>query len=504
LTPEYCPDSRQLLGQLLDPGSWRSWDGPVAESGHADPSYIRLLADARERTGYDESALTGEGRVAGHRTAIVMTEPSFLGGSLGRVAARRIAAAMKRATDERLPLLAIVASGGIRMQEGAKAFSEMATLSALAMRHRRARLLYVVYLRHPSTGGALASFGSLGHVTMVEPGALVGFVGPRVHEALESGPVPTEARTAECFFRSGLADLLVEPRNLRLTFHRILDVAAPWTLHAPPVDGEGPLPSSEAQGGPPQHVAGGSGVVARSRRADRPGLRELLRVATTDLTLLSGDGEGEIEASVLLALARFGQERCVVVGHDRAVGQGKVHPAGLRVARRGMRLAAELQLPIVTVVDSAGAELTAASELGGLAAEIAHCLSELVFLETPTVSVLLGQGAGGAALALVPADRVLAARNSWLAPLAPEGASALLYRTTEHAAELADLQGAAALSLLNEGIVHRVVPELPDAADEPEAFCRRLGRVIEGEIAALRATEDHARLTARLERYGVA
>ena len=135
-----------------------------------------------------------------------------------------------------------------------------------------------------------------------------------------------------------------------------------------------------------------------------------------------------------------------------------------------MALAAGLQLPLVLVIDTAGPALSVEAEQGGLAGEIARCLAELVTLDTPTVSVLLGQGSGGPALAMVPADRVLAALHGWLAPLPPEGASAIVFRDVDHAPELAAAQGIRSADLLRNGIVDAIVPERPDAADEPLEF----------------------------------
>jgi acetyl-CoA carboxylase carboxyl transferase subunit beta len=166
-----------------------------------------------------------------------------------------------------------------------------------------------------------------------------------------------------------------------------------------------------------------------------------------------------------------------------------------------MALAAGLQLPLVLVIDTPGPALSIEAEQGGLAGEIARCLAELVTLDTPTVSVLMGQGSGGPALAMVPADRVLAAANGWLAPLPPEGASAIVYRDTAHAAELAAAQGVRSVDLVRAGIVDAIVPEHPDAADEPRAFTERLSSAIASELAALRAVPGEQRLQTRLQRY---
>jgi acetyl-CoA carboxylase carboxyl transferase subunit beta len=178
-----------------------------------------------------------------------------------------------------------------------------------------------------------------------------------------------------------------------------------------------------------------------------------------------------------------------------------VGPAALREARRGMALAAGLQLPLVLVIDTAGPALTVEAEQGGLAGEIARCLADLVTLDTPTVSVLMGQGSGGPALAMVPADRVLAALHGWLAPLPPEGASAIVYRDLDHAAELAAAQGVRSADLLRNGIVDAVVGEHPDAADEPLEFTHRLSATIAAELHALRDVNAETRLQRRLDRY---
>jgi acetyl-CoA carboxylase carboxyl transferase subunit beta len=192
----------------------------------------------------------------------------------------------------------------------------------------------------------------------------------------------------------------------------------------------------------------------------------------------------------------------VVLGQDRRGQQTSLlGPADLREARRGMRLATELDLPLVTVIDTAGAALSQSAEEGGLAGEIARCLAELVLLRAPTLCLLLGQGGGGGALALLPADRVVAAQHAWLSPLPPEGASVIVHRTVDRAPEVAQAQGVRSLDLLRGGIVDRVVVERPDAADEPDAFLGRLGRVLEHELVGLLEQPDEDRLAGRLARY---
>jgi acetyl-CoA carboxylase beta subunit len=496
-------DARALRDLVLDPGSWRSWDVPI-EVGDVPGSYAAELALAAERTGQDEAVTTGEGLLRGRRVAVLAGEFGFLAGSIGVAAAERLVAAVERATEEGLPLLAAPVSGGTRMQEGTLAFLQMIGITAAIARHKEAGLPYLVYLRHPTFGGVLASWGSLGHVTIAEPGASIGFLGPRVYQALHGEPFPEGVQTAEHLAERGLIDAVVPPQEIAEVADRALRVlAARQTWHRDVADAELPAPEDGTDADDPEDGRSAWEVVTASRREDRPGVRRLLRTAATDVVGLSGTGAGEKDPGLLLALARFGGAPCVVLGQDRR-GQSMsapLGPAALREARRGMRLAAELRLPLVTLIDTPGAALSKEAEEGGLAAEIAHCLEDMVVLRAPTLAVLLGQGTGGGALALAPADRVLAAANGWLGPLPPEGASAIVHRTVDRAGEMAAHQGVRATDLWRAGIVDRVVPERPDAADEPVEFCRRLGRVLGEELAGLLGRDDGERFRTRLHRY---
>ena len=419
---------------MLDDGSFVSWDTAPLDV-RPDDAYRRELAAARAATGFDESVLTGEGRVFGRRVAVVACEFDFLAGSIGVAAAERITAAVERATAERLPLVASPSSGGTRMQEGTVAFLQMVKIAAAVELHKQAHLPYLVYLRHPTTGGVFASWGSLGHVTAAEPGALIGFLGPRVYEHLYGEPFPPGIQTAENLHRHGVIDGVVPLELLRSTLDRALKVVSDVPGLPPAAPAAEPVPDVPAWDS-----------VEASRRPDRPGIGYVLRHGTTERVLLSGTERGEA-ATTVLALARFGGQPAVVVGQQR-ITDTLVGPAALREARRGMALAAGLRLPLVLVIDTAGPALSVEAEQDGLAGEIARCLAELVTLDTPTVSVLLGQGSGGPALAMVPADRVLAALHGWLAPLPPEGASAIVYRNVDHAPELAVAQGIRSADLI--------------------------------------------------------
>ncbi|MEQ6901989.1 carboxyl transferase domain-containing protein [Nocardioides sp. YIM 152588] len=462
--------ARELIDLVLDPGSYESWDAPIDISGHPE-EYRAELRAAAERSGTDESVLTGRGTVRGRPVAFVVNEFRFLAGSIGTAAALRIAAAVRRATAEGLPVLASTSSGGTRMQEGTRAFVQMIEISRALMEHRAARLPYLVHLRHPTTGGVYASWGSLGHITVAEPGALVGFLGPKVFEALNGRSFPDGVQEAENLAAKGVIDAVVSvedlPALVDVTLSVLVDPPEPASLER-----REPVPA-----GTP--VADVWADIEHTRAPDRAGVRDLLKYAASHTIRLRGTDEGERDDTVLIALTRLDGQPCLLVGQDRSrqTPATPMGPGALREARRAMRLAAELGLPLVTVVDTPGAELSPGAEEGAIAGEIARCIATLVTMTVPTVSVILGQGCGGGALAMLPARTVLATQHGWLSPLPPEGASVIRYGDTSRAAEMARWQRVGALDLLAAGDVHVVVPEV--AGDSAEA----LARAVVAEIA---------------------
>ncbi|MBY4575191.1 carboxyl transferase [Gordonia paraffinivorans] len=439
----------RLRDMLVDDGTWESWDTVIARpaetSDGEDRAYADDLARARQRAGTDEAVITGAGMIGGNRAAIVLSEFGFLGGSIGRDAGKRIVDAVVRATAERLPLVALPASGGTRMQEGTAAFLQMVAITGAVTAHKAAGLPYIVYLRHPTTGGVFASWGSLGHVTWAQPGALVGFLGPRVYEGLHGEPFPDGIQTAENLVRTTVVDDVVEPAELPGRLAAVLRLLA--RRHE--------MSGGEADCGPASVPVTGDAdawaSVLATREPGRAGLVEFL--ALEESAALSDAGP------LRFSLSSFGGRVALVVGYDR-VSQERgelLGPRHLREARRAIMAAGDLGMPVVTVIDTPGAELSVVAEEGGLAAQIARCTVELIKVPVPTVSILLGQGAGGAALALFPADLRVARADAWLSPLPPEGASLIVYRDLDHAAEMAARQGILARRLAAQQVVDVVV-----------------------------------------------
>jgi acyl-CoA carboxylase subunit beta len=474
--------ARELLELVLDPRSFISWDQPIEVTAHAD-DYQQTLRDARTSAEVDESVLTGRGTVSGRPVAVIVNEFGFLGGSIGAAAAARITSATRRATAERLPLVASTASGGTRMQEGTPAFLTMVDICRAIVAHRSAGLPYLVHLRHPTTGGVYASWGSLGHFTVAEPGALIGFLGPKVYQGLTGAPFPRDVQTAEHLAECGVIDAIVETEDLS----EVLDRALRVMFDRPTAPGPAVLTPPEL------NAVDAWSAVENTRRTDRIGVRDLLRLTGRDTLRLRATEGVERDGTVLVALTRLSGQSCILVGQDRSSQsvERPMGPAALRTARRAMSLAQELALPLVTVIDTPGAELSTDAEERAIGGEIARCIAAMCTMTVPTVSVLLGQGTGGGALALMPARETIALENAWLAPLPPEGASLIVYGDTEHAAEMARQQHITSTDLQDAGAVHRVVAEQPGVSRE------ELARAIASEIgSALRRQLDDSEVRA--------
>lgn len=413
--------------------------------------WLNLLADpgsCRSIPGVDESVAASRCAIGGTEIVLVWCRFDVAAGTLSVAAGERFVEALDSAVADGVPVVAVANSGGARMQEGSRGFVQMIAATRAVRRLREAGLGFVVYLANPTTGGVFASWASLGHVTFAEPGATIGFTGPRVAAALGEPIEPAASQTAEGLLANGLVDDVVAVDVLRDRLAAVLAVLDDASSEAgPPGVAAAPL---EAADGP----RGWDAVVA-SRGAGRPRLLDEMLRRSSSTVELRGDRAGSVGPAVFVGLCRIDGRALVVVAHRAAARPGI---ADLRVARRAMGVAQSLGLPLVTVIDTPGALISGEQEELGLAGEIARSVDALSSLTVPTVAVIAGQGSGGAAMAWLAAHRVIAAADAWLAPIAPEAASLIVHRDVDHAADMASEQQVGAVELREQGIVAAVYP----------------------------------------------
>jgi acetyl-CoA carboxylase carboxyl transferase beta subunit len=457
------------------------------------PGYDDARGAARTRTGANESVTVRTGALRGTDLLLVAVawDFGFLGGSMGSAAGARIAAAYDAATAARLPIVLLTATGGARMQEGMASLVQMASTTAAQAAHADAGLLQIAVLRHPTTGGVFASHANLADLIIAEPGATIGFAGPRVSAAMTGGPLPSGSHTATGAHAAGLVDAVVE----RPGIVRYLAAVLLWSTGVredravQPAWVSGVVVDSFPSLPPPQPPGDAWAEVQRARATDRARAPQLLDTERVDVAAtIRGDRAGGVDLAVKVVLAWWDTRSVVIIAMDPA--GGSIGPAGYRTAWRALTIADRIGVPVVTIIDTPGADASAAAEAGGIAHHIAATTARLLAVRAPVVSLVLGEGGSGGALALAVADRLLLLEHATFSVIAPEGAAAILHRDPSRAAEVAELLDPTAARLESLGIADEVVPEPPGAemVTAVEAVARHLGALASVDPRALAAS----------------
>ncbi|GGZ51984.1 carboxyl transferase domain-containing protein [Streptomyces bluensis] len=393
-------------------------DGPLAWQG-----YDASRARARERTGEQESVVCGRATIGGVEAVVLAFEFGFLGGSLGERTGDLLEAAYSEARAHRLPVVALVATGGSRMQEGIRALTQLQRVARQSALTRQAGLPQIAVLRDPTTGGGWATLGAGADVVLAQPGAQVGFAGSRVRPA-DADPA---AYTAEAQVAAGAADAVVRPEELRGTLALWLELLT--------------RPSSEPAPPPSALGASGSGLpdtgwaaVLRARSLERPRAEAYLDAYFTRRAAVGGDRCGGTDPGMLCG---FGEHEGRTVAYAAQCGTA-TRPAGYRTAARLIRLAGRLGVPVLTLVDTPGAANDAEAERQGAGAAIADVFDAVATARTPVTTLVIGEGGSGGALALAAPGRTWATPDSYFSVIAPESAAAILKRPEEQVRATAD------------------------------------------------------------------
>lgn len=448
---------------LVDDGSFtRAPDDLVSSDPLSYPGYPDALAEARTSSGGDESVHAGAATIGGHAVEIAAFDFSFLGGSMGEVAGERVARAMERAAERGTPFVLRTATGGARMQEGMRSLIQMPKLVAVRAALTEAHVPYIAVLGDPSTGGVLASVAALADVTIAELGATVGFAGPRVVAALTGTPPSAPSHTAASALANGMIDMVVATGQMRAAVGGILD-----TLQSDSPAATTPLPDATARD------LDAWDAVGAARSHDRPTGPELARAMSDVFVELRGDRSGTDDRSLIGALARVRGRRAVLLALDRAGAPG---PGAFRKARRCIVLARRLTLPIVTLVDTPGADPSESSEAHGIAWEIAGLFEDMLAADVPIISVVTGEGGSGGALAFATGDVILVYEHAIFSVIGPEAAAAILWRDPGRAPDAARALKLTAADLVRLGIADHLLSEPLTSDSVADAVAYHLDR----------------------------
>lgn len=469
--------TKNRIRMVADAGTFEPWFEDVEETNPLNfPGYEEKLAAVREKTKLKEGVTVGCAKIDGEPVVLGICDARFLMGSMGHAVGEKIACAVEKATQMRLPVVLFCCSGGARMQEGIISLMQMAKTSAALKKHSDAGLLYVPVLTDPTTGGVTASFAMLGDIILAEPGALIGFAGPRVIEQTIGEKLPEGFQRAEFQLEHGFVDAVVERKDLKETLARILKyhrLPCSFNAFAPDSGTEFVLDECSRE-----HMAKAQeketwDKVKEARQMTRPTAENYIQRIFDDFMELHGDRQYRDDQAVIGGIAFLDGQPVTVIGIRKGTtieecqqyNFGMSSPEGYRKALRLMKQAEKFHRPVITFVNTSGAFCGMEAEELGQGEAIARNLYEMSALKVPVICLMIGEGGSGGALALAVGNQVWMMEHATYSVLSPEGFASILWKDSSRAQEAADVMKITAQDLYELHVVEQIIPEY-GGADE--------------------------------------
>lgn len=453
----------ERIRMTVDEDSFEEWEKDMEFVNPLEfRGYEEKVKSLKEKTGLSEAVVTGKASIEGNPAVIAVCDGRFLMASMGQVVGEKITRAVERATKEQLPVIIFACSGGARMQEGIVSLMQMAKTAAALKRHSDAGLLYVSVLTDPTTGGVTASFAMLGDVILAEPKALIGFAGPRVIEQIIGEKLPKGFQRSEFLLEHGFIDRIVERKEMRTVLGNILQMH--HTAQNPVI--QKPVQTVEKERQSVQEKDAWERVTI-SRKNDRPVGQDYIRILFSDFLEFHGDRCYGDDTAIIGGIARFAGIPVTVIAQAKGKSTkenvahhfGMPSPEGYRKALRLMKQAEKFKRPILLFVDTPGAFCGIEAEERGQGEAIARNLFEMSSMKVPILSVVIGEGGSGGALALAVADEVWMLENAIYSVLSPEGFASILWKDSKRASEAAAVMKLTAADLKKLGVIEAVIAE---------------------------------------------
>lgn len=453
----------ERIRMTVDEDSFEEWEKDMEFVNPLEfKGYEEKVKSLKEKTGLSEAVVTGKASIEGNPAVIAVCDGRFLMASMGQVVGEKITRAVERATKEQLPVIIFACSGGARMQEGIVSLMQMAKTAAALKQHSDAGLLYVSVLTDPTTGGVTASFAMLGDVILAEPKALIGFAGPRVIEQTIGEKLPKGFQRSEFLLEHGFIDRIVERKEMRTVLANILQVHQNFKDSVT----QSPIQAVEKERQSVQEKDAWERVTI-SRKNDRPVGQDYIRTLFSDFLEFHGDRCYGDDPAIIGGIARFAGIPVTVIAQAKGKSTkenvahhfGMPSPEGYRKALRLMKQAEKFKRPILLFVDTPGAFCGIEAEERGQGEAIARNLFEMSSMKVPVLSVVIGEGGSGGALALAVADEVWMLENAIYSVLSPEGFASILWKDSKRASEAAEVMKLTAADLKKLGVIEAVIAE---------------------------------------------
>jgi len=527
----HVPAYRRIK-MVVDRKSFTEWDVHMEEQNPLQyKGYEEKIRSLREKTGLDEAVVTGKCTIKGTPTALGVCDCRFMMSSMGEVVGEKITRVFERATKERLPVILYICSGGARMQEGLVSLMQMAKTSMAIRKHSDAGLLYVPVLTDPTTGGVTASFAMLGDIILAEPKALIGFAGPRVIEQTIGQKLPKGFQRAEFLLEHGFVDKIVEREEQRSVLADILKLhenKIPDYGQSDNSDMEMKYKSDNAESTEtavgdkresentiwPEFIPSGNYTpwehVQLARAKTRPTGKDYIEALFDDFMEFHGDRHCGDDPAVIGGVAFFHGKPVTVLAQEKGEGTreniarnfGMVSPEGYWKSLRLMQQAEKFHRPVICLVDTPGAFCGLEAEERGQGEAIAKNLYTLAGLTVPVLSIVIGEGGSGGALAFAVADEVWMLEHSVYSILSPEGFASILWKDSKKAKEAAAVMKLTAADLYQMGMIEHVIPEAESVSRENiNDAAAYLENGIEDFLGKYGKTEPEKLLEHRYERF---
>lgn len=485
---------------VTDAKTFEPWFEDLQSENPLDfPGYEEKTAAAKEKTGLHEAVTVGRCKIYGEDTVLGICDARFLMSSMGHIVGEKIALAVERATELKLPVILFCCSGGARMQEGIVSLMQMAKTSAALKRHSDAGLLYVPVLTDPTTGGVTASFAMLGDIILAEPGALIGFAGPRVIEQTIGQKLPEGFQRAEFQLEHGFVDAIVERKDLKMTLYKILKLHHKKEGYAnfDPLRSDDCYEPTELmrERSAKSQVLTAWEKVKASRKLDRCASVDYMEYIFDEFMEMHGDRQFRDDPAIVGGIAYLDGQPVTVIGVHKGRdlkdcmnhNYGMPSPEGYRKALRLMKQAEKFNRPVITFVNTSGAFCGMEAEERGQGEAIARNLYEMSGLQVPILCIMIGEGGSGGALALAVGNEVWMMENATYSVLSPEGFASILWKDGKRAKEASGIMKITAQDLYTLQIVEEVIPEYGIA---DEKACESISRYMKGLMKAFLEKQD--------------
>ena len=466
------------IKMVSDPHTFKQW---FKETEIKNPlqfeGYEEKLLKLKEETGLDEAVTVGECKVFGEDICLGVCDSKFLMGSMGHMVGEKITLAVERAIERKLPVFMFCCSGGARMQEGIVSLMQMAKTSAAIEKLGEAGLLYCPILTDPTTGGVTASFAMLGDVIMAEPGALIGFAGPRVIRQTIGQELPKGFQTAEFLVEHGIIDGIVKRNDLRKMIYFLIKSHqcksgkfAEFSLNSYKASITEIAKERLAMSQPKSAWD----KIKEVRNVNRASALDYIESIFDQFIEAHGDRAFSDDPAIIGGIGFIGnQPVTVIAGHKgRNMAEckernfGMPMPEGYRKALRLMKQAEKFNRPIVCFVNTPGAFPGIEAEERGMGESIARNLMEMSALKVPVLCILVGEGGSGGALATAVGNEVWMLENATYSILSPEGFASILWKDASRAKEASEIMKITAEDLLELNVIDKIIPEFGGADEE--------------------------------------